>query len=372
VYALNVVVFDQDFEATTYVALSHTLDFGADPLSDAREFPGFESIAAAGGGLIVSGEGAALSRHEITDALDWRDGPKLSFADYGIMDAGFWDQFFLDDRTAYATADTTSRVVWDPVAFVIGDFLTDSRIPSEPEGGLELDAAFNRTSWIPKNGPVLRPFYYRDADWFEFSDRSWIAIYDPVTHEERAVLDVPCPALENATEDEAGNTYFSTWNVRPTRYLYGLAPEACFARVTADGRLDTQFAPNVRDWTGGRPPMVMRYLEGGKAVASFLDVDAIEADWSGPVDDAVREEIELGSHFRLWLLDFDAETATEVDGVIPMDGQFHGRTVDGRHFVYLPYDGYTRTRIYEILPEQGTAVEHEDVPGWVYDLVKVR
>jgi hypothetical protein len=36
------------------------------------------------------------------------------------------------------------------------------------------------------------------------------------------------------------------------------------------------------------------------------------------------------------------------------------------------HDGHTRTKVYEIRPEDGTAVEHLDTAGWVYDLVRVR
>jgi hypothetical protein len=136
--------------------------------------------------------------------------------------------------------------------------------------------------------------------------------------------------------------------------------------VTAEGRLDDHFAPNVSAWTGGRPAMVMRYLQDGKGVASVLHTEEIEADWSGEYDDAVIDEVTLGSHFRLWLLDFEKESAKQLDGVVGMDGQFHGKTIDGRYFVFLPYDGYARTRIYEVFTD-GTATEHLDTAGWVYD-----
>lgn len=370
VYALNVIVFDPSFEATTYVALSPSLSFGADPLEHAREFPGFQSIAAAGGKLLVSME-ESITQYSLSDDLTWQDGASLGFAEYGITQAGFHDQFFLDERTAYASSGHLNRVVWNPVELAITEFKEDSSISPEPEDGLELQAAFNRTSWIPRSGPVMRPFYYRDENWFEFSPTSRIAVYDETTHEEQVVVDAPCSALENATQDEAGNTYFSTWNVRPTRFLYGLAPEPCLVRITPDGQLDDGFAPPVSEWAGGRPSMVMRYLAEGKAVASFFHTEEIEADWSAEYDPDVNDEVTLGTHFHLWFLDFDAQSAHELGGVIAMDGQFHGRTIDGRHFVFLPYDGYARTKIYEVLLD-GSAVEHLDTAGWVYDLVRVR
>lgn len=83
--------------------------------------------------------------------------------------------------------------------------------------------------------------------------------------------------------------------------------------------------------------MVMRYLASGKAVVSFLHTEEIGADWSAPYDPAVGEEVTAGSHFHLWLVDFDEGSARELEGVLGMDGQFHGRTLGGRHFVYVAY-----------------------------------
>lgn len=371
VYALNVVVFDPNFDATTYVALSTSLDFGADPLAGAREFPGFQSIAAAGGRLLVAGE-STVGRFDIAEQLAWSDGPRLDFSSYGISDASFSSQFFLNERIVYAAGNITKRVVWDTFDFAILDFKEDTRLSQEPVGGLQLQFAFSRTSRVPSRGAVMVPYYYRDEDWFEFSATSRIAVYDPVTHEERALIDAPCTALENATQDEQGNTYFSTWNVRPTSYLYGRASEPCVVRLSSEGELDEQFSPDLAAWAGGRVPMVLRYLEDGKAVVSYLHDDELNTDWTGEYDDAVIDEVTLGSHFRLWLVDFEAQSARELPGVIGMDGQFHGRTFGDRHFVFLPYDGYTRTKIYEVRPEDGTAVEHLDTAGWVYDMVRVR
>lgn len=60
---------------------------------------------------------------------------------------------------------------------VIDGVMEDSALRLERDG-LQLDATFNRQPRITP-GPVLEPFYYRDADWFEFGSTTSVAVYDP-------------------------------------------------------------------------------------------------------------------------------------------------------------------------------------------------
>lgn len=371
VYALHVVVFDPDFNANSYVVLSNTLDLSSISLEGAREFPGFGSIMAAGGKLLVAdAESPVIDRFDISSDLQWADDGSLSFGNFGATTADVTAQFFLNQQTAYLTVDVTSRVIWNPTSFEIMGTREQSALSLEPQAGLQLEAAFNRTAWIWR-GPVVRPFYYRDEAWFEFSDESQVAVYDPTSHEEREVVSVPCPALENATQDEAGNTYLSTWNYEPTLFLYGEGPKPCVARFTPDGTYDRDWNPDLSAWTGGRHPQVFRYLSGGKAVASVLHHEEVTADWTAGYTPEVGDEIVGGNHFHLWMFDLDAGTARELEGVESSNAQYHGKTIDGRSFVFMPYELWARSRVYE-LNADGTARQVFETPGWVYDWVRVR
>jgi hypothetical protein len=370
-YALQVVVFDPDFNASSYVVLSDTLDLRAISLDQAREFPGFVSVMAAGGKLLVTAaDEPRVTRFEISSGFDWTEEASLGFGSHGAMTADVTQQFFASEHVAYLGVDATSRVIWDPTDFVIVDTRERSTLSVEPRDGLQLEPAFNRTAWIWR-GPVLRPFYYRDEAWFEFSVNSEIVAYDPETHEEREIFSIPCPALENATQDEAGYTYFSTWNYEPTLFLFGEGPRPCVARFTPEGVYDRDWTPDLSAWTGGRHPQVLRYLADGKAVASVLHHEEVQADWRAGYSAVVGDEVVGGNHFHLWLFDLQAQTAQELAGVEASNAQYQGKTIDGRSFVFLPYDLWGRSRVYE-LDTDGTAKELFESTGWVYDWVRVR
>jgi hypothetical protein len=370
-YALHVVLFDPDFNASSYVVLSDTLDLESVSLDGAREFPGFGSIMASGGKLLVADpEAPIIDRFAISPDFQWSDDGSLSFGDYGATTADVTAQFFLNEANAYLGFDLTSRVLWNPKDFEITGIRDRSTLSAEPQDGLQLEPAFNRTSWIWR-GPVLRPFYYRDEAWFEFSADSRVALYDPQTHEEREVVTVPCPALENATQDEDGYTYFSTWNYEPTLFLYGSGPKPCVVRFDSNGLLDRDWAPDLSAWTGGRHPQVFRYLRDGKAVASVLHHEEVTSDWSGGYTPEVGDEVVGGNHFHLWMFDLRAETAQLLDAVEPSNAQYHGKTIDGRSFVFMPYDLWGRSKVYE-LKMDGTAEQLFETVGWVYDWVRVR
>jgi hypothetical protein len=371
VYALHVVLFDPDFNASSYVVLSNTLDLESISLDGAREFPGFGSIMAAGGRLLVANaESPVIDRFAISADLRWSDDGALSFANYGAATADVTAQFFLNERTAYLTLDVTSRVIWNPTDFEILGVRDRSALSVEPRDGLELEPAFNRTAWVWR-GPIVRPFYYRDEAWFEFSPDSQVAVYDPQTHEEREVVSVPCPALENATQDEEGFTYFSTWNYEPTLFLFGQGPKPCVARFTPEGVYDRSWTPDLSTWTGGRHPQVFRYLRDGKAVASVLHDEEVSADWSAGYTPEVGDEVVGGNHFHLWMFDLRAETAQPIEGVESSNAQYHGKTIDGRSFVFVPYDLWGRSKVYE-LGADGAAKQLFETTGWVYDWVRVR
>ncbi len=225
-YALHTTVYQPDDSVLSYVALTDSLDVAGEvALSEAREFVGYSFISAIGGRLLVSsGEAPEITQFTIGADHGWSERARLSFLNLGVpsFGAGFERHWFLDEHVAYLTHEVTSRIVWDPTDMVIVGVKQDTRLQPQIDG-LTLDATFNRPPLF-YDGPVLKPFYYRDQDWFMFGATTPIAVYDPATHAERAVLDVPCPALEVMSQDEAGNTYFSPWTYGPALSLFGLGP----------------------------------------------------------------------------------------------------------------------------------------------------
>jgi len=233
---------------------------------------------------------------------------------------------------------------------------------------LQLDATFNRQPRM-LSGPILKPFFYRDSDWFLFGDTTSIAVYDPITNAEQAVIDVPCPSLEVPSQDEAGNTYFSSWSYGPILGLYGLGPELCVRRITPDSALDASWTPDLSAWTGGRPIKVFRYMREGRAVATVLHADEVDIDVNAGYDEEVA--LELDNHWRLWLLDLEAETARPIDGIEGIGSGFSWANFDGRTFVFVPNADWSRSSVYE-LDIDGNATKRFETRGFINDWIRVR
>ena len=372
VYAMMTQVYDTD-DRTVYISLSDTIDMTELSLDGAREFGGVANFAAVGGRLLVSdGYQPLITEFEITADLQWVQGRSVSFASYPLQDnANFYYQFILDDQTAYLPFESSKRLIWDPAAMEIRGVMEESSLQPTRDG-LMLEAGGNRNG-VSYEGAVLQAFFYHDEDWFVFSPTSQIVAYDPQTHEEMSVIDVPCPGLAIATHDEAGNTYFGSWDYMPTQALYGIGPAPCVARVRPDLTLDEAFTTDFTEWTGGRYVSNFRYVAEGRAIANVFHDEELSADFSAPLDPAVIEEVRnTGPAWRLWIFDLEAQTASPVEGIdVEMGSGAQCAVLEGRPFVFLPYGSYARSKVFEIGPS-GVATERFDVVGDIFKWVRVR
>jgi hypothetical protein len=216
---------------------------------------------------------------------------------------------------------------------------------------------------------VLKPFYYRDDAWFRFGGVTPIAVYDPETHRESRIIDVPCPALEVATQDEAGNTYFSGWTYGPTLSLFGDAPAPCVRRIKPDSTLDETWTPDLTTWTSGRPVHTFRYMRDGLALGSVLHVDQANVDFSAGYDETAAAS--LDPLWRLWAFDLQSETAHEVAGLGAMGQSFNWARFDDRTFVVVPNAEWSRTQVFEV-DASGNASPRFESTGWVGEWIRVR
>lgn len=281
--------------------------------------------------------------------------------------AGFERHWFMNGETAYLTLEVTSRVVWSPADMLIKGVMDDTALVPERDGFV-LDATFNRQPRMLK-GPILIPFYYRDEDWYLFAPVTSIAVYDRVTNAESAIIDVPCPGLEVPSQDEVGNTYYSSWTYGPTLGLYGLGPAPCIRRITPDSTLDETWTPDFTEWTDGRPVHVFRYLRDGKAVGSVLHVDEVDIDFS--VYDE-EESWELDNHWKLWVFDMETQSGTPIEGIEEAVGSgFFSASIDGRTFLFVPNTDWSRSSVYE-LDLDGQALKRFETTGFINDFIRVR
>jgi hypothetical protein len=362
VYMLSTSVFGADDDRTVYMALGNTLDPPAFSLDEARESPGVASSASIDGYLYVSdGQQPLITRYQVTDDLRWIEDGQVSFAGYPLADnANFFYQYMVDEQTMYMPFDGYKRIVWNPSTLEILGVMEDSALEPEVDG-LTLEPAGNRTG-VRYAGPVMQPFFYHDEDWYEFGPTSPIAVYDPVTHEETSVIEGPCPGLAVPSQDEAGNTYFSSWDYTPFFALYGQGPAPCVARVTPERTLDADFTTDFTELTGGRYVMNFRYVRDGWGLADVLYAEELGADFSGEVDPAVLDAIWEFTHFRLWRIDVERGTAEPYEEAGASSYGWSTANIDGRSYLFLPQDGGERTKIFE-LDDDGGASEVYDVLG---------
>jgi hypothetical protein len=362
VYATMTNVY-QDEDRTVYVALTDTLDLDELTFDEAYELPGVGNLEAIGGKLLLSsGETPLITKFDVAPPSTWTEQGSLSFTNFPLEDnANFFYQYLVDEHAMYLPFEGYKRIVWDPTDLAILDVMEDSAL--EPElDGLTLTAGGNR-SGIRYDGPVMQPFFYKDEDWFEFAPVSQIAVYDPVTHEETKIIEAPCPGLAIPSQDEAGNTYFSTWDYSPIHALYGQGPAPCVARVTPDHELDEDFTTDFTEWTDGRFAVNFRYVRDGWGLADVVYPETFEnADFDGPIDEVVLDEFWNPEHWKIWRIDIERGRAEPFEGIDVEGAGWSAVEVDGRSFLFVPYEDWGRTRVYE-LDESGEVSTHLDLLG---------
>jgi hypothetical protein len=362
VYLLSRTVFGTEDERTVYFSLAPDMEDPSAAMAAEREFPGVANAGGIGGRLLVSdGEQPLIHRFSVTDALRWVDAGTLSFAGYPLADnANLFGQYQVNEQTMYLPFEGYKRILWDPTAFEITTVLEDSALLPELDG-LTLEPAGNRTG-IRYDGPVLHPFFYHDEDWYDFGSISPIAVYDPESHRETAVIDGPCPGLAVPSRDEAGNTYFSSWDYTPLFALYGEGPAPCVARVTPERTLDEAFTSDLTEWTGGRYVQNFRYIRDGWGLADVLLHENLDADFSGELDPAVLDQIYDFTNYQLWRIDLAQGRAEPYTDVAASSFGWSAATIDDRSLLFVPLEGGARTKVYE-LDASGGAAELYEVPG---------
>jgi hypothetical protein len=369
-YALLSIVFDDEDNATSYIVLTDTPDVSELSLDSAREFSGRVNIGTLGGELFVaSDEDLNVTRYAISRSGEWTERGRVSFQNQGLEGWQVRLQSLVGDDMAYMPLDITGRLLWSPTRLE----LLGSRAPSSAsasKNGLEGYCSgwgFDRR----QGAPVFVCSYNGVEDYHDRGDDVEVVVYDPVSHEQTSTYSIGCPGVQYSSQDEAGNSYLANWDYYPTRALYGLARPPCVRRLLPDGSLDQSWTPDFTQWTGGRHVMNWKYVRDGKAIGNVLHHEQLGSSFTGAIDPDVQDAIENGEHYRPWLFDLQAQTATPIDGFADLLWALPLQTVDGREFAMLPYDSYGRTEIYEIGLD-GTARRHLDVTGYVEAWLRVR
>jgi hypothetical protein len=396
VYLIQLAIYGAD-ETLNYVLADDELDFDIDTqrLKSAREFAGYTGIAAIGG-YVVAADGAApfINKYEILDDLSWKDAGRLNFSAYPMDENNYMNFYFQsikddDNVYFYYGTDKTSRVHWSVKDWKIVKAHQDTNLPT-PEAGWLLQNGGNRTAIQGYEEAVVQPFFIANEETGRFTDSSWLAVYDPQTHEEKDVIEVPCPGIQQVTRDEEGNLYFSTTFNLPTLALYGKSPAPCIVKVKPNGTLDDSFAPNdLTEWTGGFYGVNFRYLGKGKAIANVLHHDRLgDVDFSGDVDPEVELKIAGGdtdsgyqdADATIWdihLIDLEQGTSEIVSSGFKPEHDLASYTtyaqVDGRTFITVQLSTETtRSAIYELDLDKASVKPVGEMEGDLWGVMRLR
>jgi hypothetical protein len=364
-YAISSLIFD-DTGATAYVAFMDSLDEQTVDLSSAAEFPGWSSIATMGGALFVGGgEAPEVTRYSVTEGGTLGDGEKLSFAEFGFGTVSFSHNVFVDKTTAHLRLEETSRILWDPTELAIRGTVTAPEVARERDG-LSVSAANFEGLALRADG-VAWPYFWHDADWYEFHQSSQIGIYGTDGALD-TLLDAPCPALNIATADEAGNLYF-TGMVDTIAYQLleeDSTLERCAVRINAGEHTIAEGWPRrFEELTEGRPSGRFYYLQDGVGILTVFHEERATLD-PGDAFGSI-----FADNWGLWLVDVEAWRAEPIEGWGFGSSNIFFSRVEARTFLHRVNSDFSETKIYEITTD-ASVTPQITVPGYATVLAQVR
>jgi hypothetical protein len=351
-----------DEEVSNFVTLTKSIDLKSDSpelaTSKAREFKG--AVFAVSGNLIEV-DGSTIRQWKVTDDLKFVEGASVNFSDYPLPEGGnYFFQFISDDHHLFLPFDVSSRIVWDPIDMKIVKVVEDSKVPLELDGLMALPGG-NRTE-IRYDGTIKMPYFYLDEDYIEFADKTTLGLYDRQTFAEVGTIDLPCPGLAIATQDEDKNTYYSTWDFSPLQALYGKGPKPCVARLKPDDKLDEAFTTDLTDLTEGRFSANFWYVRDGWGLTDVLHNETLDLDFTAStIPPEAVDEVWKKEHWKIWFVDLKNKTAHPLDqlGADINRAFWELMKVGNRTFLRLETEAET-VKFYE-LGEAGSATLFDEI-----------
>lgn len=343
-YLLGSLVFGASEEDTSsYVTLVDKLDGQDVDYGQSREFPGNGDVWLFNGSVYVAiAEGRTITRYTL-DGDELVEKERLDFTEYGLSSFGFWLNTFISPTKAYFVNGSAEYIVWNPTTMQIDKTID---LPDfEPEDDFLVQGGYIDRAAVRRGKFFLQPFYFADADYFDFQPSSKIVVVDTEKDEVVETLDAPCPGLDFATEDDDGNAYLSSWIFAPGGAAVLDSPATCVVKIPAGSELKVETAFKVSDIADGREGGVFRYLGNDRAILSVLHDDRAKDEGKELVAD-----IAYGAYWRFWSYDLKTKKATEVTDIEWNAGAAYATEVSGKPFMLVPAGDYSETLVYELSP----------------------
>lgn len=349
---------------STYVSVLH--DLGAQELDydKAAEFSGWSDVWAHDGHVYVSdGESPEVTRYTVDDTGALVPGATVSFANYGLVDAAFWNNTFVAPDKAYMINGVAEYVIWNPQTMEITGTLP---IPAQAEkDGLLVRAGTTDRANVVRDGKLYQPMYWSDEDYAHFAPTSRVAVFDVATDTLVDVFDAPCPGLDVGTIDDDGTIWLSSWTGSVVAPLMWDEAPNCTVKIPAGTDAPTP-AFAYADVTDGRQGAALKHVGGDRLVFSVFHDERVEL-----TEDADPWALVGGENWHLWSYDADAGTATELDTVAWNSGAIYTFMADDQPYLLVPATDYGASTIYTLDDGFG-ATPLFDTRGWSIRLFKVR
>lgn len=352
-----------DQTSTTYVAVVPTLEQPID-YSRVREVSGWGDVWVWNGKVFIAeGESPVIARYGVAADLSLVEEGRLSFAGVGLSTAQFWNAIWISPTKAYMANGQGEYVIWNPSTLEI-----TGRMPHAPVGerpGLRTRLGTTDRGTIVRNGRLYHPYNWTNEDYAKFAPDSKIAIYDVQTDTLLRVVDAPCPGLDLATVDEAGNMFFSNWTgIAGVALIDPVAP--CGVRIAADGDgVDPTWTTAWTQLTAGRQGAALRYAGDGFALLSVLHHERLTITPTSDPFDLVD-----GENWRIWKVDLSTKLATPIEEIVWNSGATYVTTLSDATYVMVPSADYRSSQAYAI--QNGAVRPSFSTRGWGIRLFELR
>ncbi len=366
-FAVMYEVYD-DVGSNSYLTLFDSLDAKSIDISDSTEYSGGRAFLQTYNGWVFVGSPAEprVTRYSVSSSGELIDEGSVDFGNYGLQAGNLdaWNVSFISPTKAYLLDFVEgTTIIWNPTTMeLIGEIPAPTELLRD---GWSIDGS----PAVIRGDRLYRTFFFANYDTAEYSPDSYLAIYDVAKDKVvELVKETRCPATGNLTHvDEAGNAYFSNWIWPIAGTLMRDAPKSCVLRLNAEEeRFDPEWTLDYSSLAEGREGAMFSYLRDGQALM------AVFHDENTSFDETTDPWAYAGSNnWSVWSLDMTANTAEPVEGLGLNGGAFTPLRFEERDFIMVPdAETWSSTQIYEI--EGNRATPTVEVPGWTYQLVKVR
>jgi hypothetical protein len=197
-----------------------------------------------------------------------------------------------------------------------------------------------------------------------FAPDSRIVVTDVAADNVVDVIEAPCPGLDYATVDAAGNAYFSAWVYAAGGAAVLDQPTTCVFELPAEGEPGVAF--DFPSKTGGHQGGVMRTVGNGRALLSVLHDERFPAS-----DAPSAADLTFADNWRFWSYDFASATATPIEAIDWNAGAQYSFDIDAKTYMLVAAADYSSTTIYGLADGQSLTPTF-NTPGWATRLFKLR